>query len=94
MTYDYYKEDRVPMRLDLEGGKTVTGEFLEMRITAATIPEGMQWYQLRHFDDDWTTPASLKHGCVAVNFLGTFICEPIEGLSPGDEVTVKTFKRL
>lgn len=93
MTYDYNTENRVPVRLVLEGGSSLTGEFLDVRVTVDTLPAGQQWYQVRHFDDDWSRPASLKYGCVAVNFLGTVICKPIKGLSPGDEATILSFER-
>lgn len=68
MLYDYRKEDKRPMLLTLENGKTIEGEFIDLRIATDTLPEGKMWYQIRHTDDDWTEPASLKNGCVVVNF--------------------------
>ena len=69
MTFDYNKEDKTPMSLVLENGITAEGEFIDLRITVDTLPKGKQWYQIRHCDDDGSEPASLKRGCVAVNFL-------------------------
>lgn len=68
MLYDYRKEDKRPMLLTLENGKTIEGEFIDLRIATDTLPEGKLWYQIRHTDDDWTEPASLKNGCVVVTF--------------------------
>lgn len=92
MTYDYNKEEKYPMEIALENGVTVTGEFLDGRIAIPSVPNGKIWYQIRHTDDDWGTPCSLKRGCVAVNFMGTFITGPIEGLeNTGDELEIADY---
>ncbi len=76
------------MLLTLTGGNTVEGEFIDLRIDTGTLPEGKLWYHIRHTDDDWTEPASLKNGCVAVNFCGTFICDPIPDFPFGQELEI------
>ena len=78
MLYDYRQESKTPMLLTLANGKTIEGEFIDLRIDTNTLPKGKLWYHIRHTDDDWTEPASLKNGCVVVNFCGTFICDPID----------------
>lgn len=88
MTFDYNKESKTPMSLVLENGISVEGEFVDLRITVDTLPKGKQWYQIRHCDDDGSEPASLKRGCVAVNFFGTFVCDPIAGMKDGDELEI------
>lgn len=76
MLYDYRQESKTPMLLTLANGNTIEGEFINLRIETDTLPKGKLWYHIRHTDDDWTEPASLKNGCVVVNFCGTFICAP------------------
>ena len=48
----------------------------------------MLFRSIRHCDDDGSEPASLKRGCVVVNFFGTFICDPIDGMKHGDELEI------
>ncbi len=92
MTYDYNTTDKEKMIITLENDVEVSGEMLDLRITPETIPAGKKWYQLRHTDEDWGEIASIKNGCVAVNFYGTFICDPIECLEPhGTEIDVIDF---
>ncbi len=92
MTYDYNTTDKEKMIITLENGVEVSGEMLDLRITPKTIPAGKKWYQLRHTDEDWGEIASIKNGCVAVNFYGTFICDPIECLEPlGTEIDVDDY---
>ena len=81
MLYDYRQESKTPMLLTLANGNTIEGEFIDLRIETDTLPKGKLWYHIRHTDDDWTEPASLKNGCVVVNFCGTFICDPINDLT-------------
>ena len=88
MTFNYNEEEKTPMSLVLENGISVEGEFIDLRIAPDTLPADKQWYQIRHSDDDDMEAASLKHGCVAVNFFGTFICDPIEGIKEGEEVEI------
>lgn len=45
MLYDYKKEDARPMCLVLENGLTVEGEFIDLRISVETLPQGKTWYQ-------------------------------------------------
>ena len=47
-----------------------------------------------HTDDDWTEPASLKNGCVVVNFCGTFICDPINDFPCGQELEITDWSYL
>ena len=88
MTFDYNKEHKTSMSLVLENGISVEGEFIDLRITVDTLPTGKQWYQIRHCDDDGSEHASLKRGCVVVNFFGTFICDPIDEMKDGDELEI------
>ena len=88
MVYDYKEENKTPMSLTLENGQKVEGLFVDVRLKVDSIPQGKEWYQIRHCDNDWTEPASLKNGCVVVNFYGTFICDPIHGLDRGDELEI------
>lgn len=88
MLYDYRNEDKRLMCLTLENGLTVEGEFIDLRISVETLPQGKTWYQLRHADDDDTEPATIKDGCVVVNFFGTLICKPISGIGNNEEMAI------
>lgn len=88
MTFNYNSEDKTPMSLVLENGISVKGEFIDLRIMAETLPPNKEWYQIRHSDDDGSEPASLKRGCVIVNFFGTFICDPIKEITDGEEINI------
>ena len=70
----------------------VSGLFSDVRIDVASIPEGKEWYQIRHNDFDWDDPVSLKRGGIMVNFYGTFISEPIEGMNTGDEWDIESYE--
>ena len=72
MLYDYRKESKSPMLLTLANGKTIEGEFIDLRIE----------------------PASLKNGCVVVNFCGTFICDPIIDFPCGEELEIAEWSYL
>lgn len=52
MLYDYRKESKSPMLLTLANGKTIEGEFIDLRIATETLPKGKLWYHIRHTDDD------------------------------------------
>lgn len=88
MTFDYNKESKTPMSLVLENSITAEGQFVDLRIAVETLPKGKQWHHIRHCDDDGSEPASLKRGCVAVNFFGTFVRDPIAGMKDGDELEI------
>ncbi len=89
MTFDYNKESKEILTIFLENGEEITGEFTDVRIDPNTIPKGKEWYQFRHSDYDGGEIASLKRGCLMVNFFGTFICEPIQCLEQlGGELDV------
>ena len=94
MLYDYRKESKSPMLLTLANGKTIEGEFIDLRIATETLPKGKLWYHIRHTDDDWSEPASLKNGCVVVNFCGTFICDPIIAFPCGEELEITEWSNL
>lgn len=94
MLYDYRKESRELMLLTLENGKTIEGEFIDLRIATDTLPKGKLWYHIRHTDADWSEPASLKNGCVVVNFYGTFICDPIPDFPCGEELEITDWSYL
>lgn len=89
MTFNYNEVSKMPMSIVLANGLQVQGEFIDLRIAVETLPKGKEWYQICHADDDDLFPASLKRGCVVVNFFGTLICEPIKELKDGDEVEIK-----
>lgn len=40
MLYDYRKESKSPMLLTLANGKTIEGEFIDLRIATETLPKG------------------------------------------------------
>ena len=88
MTFNYNSEDKTPMLLVLENGVSVKGEFIDLRIAVETLPSNKEWYQIRHADDDGGEPASLKRDCVVVNFFGTFVCDPIKGITDGEEINI------
>lgn len=88
MTFNYNDEEKTPMSLVLENGISVKGEFIDLRIAIDTLPPNKEWYQIRHADDDECELASLKRGCVVVNFFGTFICDPIKEITDGEEVNI------
>lgn len=88
MLFNYNDEEKMPMCLVLENGMEVEGSFIDLRIATETLPPNKEWYHIRHADDDDCKPASLKRGCVAVNFFGTFICGSIEGMKDGDELEI------
>ncbi len=92
MTYNYNTENKERMTITLENGITISGEMIDLRITPDTIPANKKWYHLRHADEDWGDIASIKNGCVVVNFFGTFICDQIECLEPlGTEINVTDY---
>lgn len=93
MTYDYNRTSKTRMSITLENGVKVEGEFLELRISVDTIPKDKEWYQIRHSDEDWIEPVSLKGGGIMVNFMGTFICNPIGSMNePGIELDIIDYK--
>ncbi|MDD2298086.1 MAG: hypothetical protein K2I55_13655 [Phocaeicola sp.] len=94
MLYDYRQKSKTPMLLTLANGKTIEGEFIDLRIDTNTLPKGKLWYHIRHTDDDLTEPASLKNGCVVVNFCGTFICDPIDDFPCGQELEIADWSYL
>ena len=83
MLYDYRKESKSPMLLTLANGKTIEGEFIDLRIATETLPKGKLWYHIRHTDDDWSEPASLKTGC-----------DPIIDFPCGEELEIKEWSYL
>lgn len=88
MLFDYDKEQKTPMSLVLENGISVEGQFIDLRISIESLPKSKEWYQIRHCDDDDSEPASLKRGCVIVNFFGTFICNPIKEMEGNSELEI------
>ena len=56
------------MSITLENGVKVEGEFLELRVSVDTIPEDKEWYQIRHSDEDWIEPVSLKRALIPQHF--------------------------
>lgn len=89
MLFNYNEQKKTSMLLVLKDGKSINGEFIDQRISVESLPEGKKWYHIRHCDEDCTKPASLKKGCVSVNFFGTFICNPIPSMKCGDEIEIQ-----
>lgn len=87
MLFDYNKADIMPMWIQLSDGRKIEGMFADVRIKPETLPAGCEWYHIRHADDDWGRPASIKDGCVIVNHYGTFVCPRIEGFDD-DEIEI------
>ena len=90
MMYNYNEEkQKTPMRIKLENGVEARGIYIGLRIDPETLPHGKTWYQIRHCDDDWSEPATLVRGGIMVNFMGTFISDPIEGMEKtGEELEI------
>ena len=92
MTYDYNEQEKTPVSITLGNGVSVEGKLVDLRITPETIPAGKKCYQFRHSDEDWGDIAFLRNGCVAVNFYGSLICDPIPCMEPaGTELDVMDY---
>ena len=94
MVYDYNEEkQKTPMRIKLENGVEARGIYIGLRIDPETLPHGKIWYQIRHIDNDWTEPVTLRRGRVMVNFMGTFISDPIKGMEKlGEELEITDYE--
>lgn len=94
MVYDYNEEkQKTPMRITLENGVTAKGIYIGLRIDPETLPHGKTWYQIRHCDDDRSEPANLVRGGIMVNFMGTFISDPVEGMEKvGEELEITDYE--
>ena len=94
MMYNYNEErQKTPMRIKLENGVEARGIYIGLRIDPETLPYGKTWYQIRHCDDDWSEPATLVRGGIMVNFMGTFISDPIEGMEKtGEELEITDYE--
>ena len=94
MMYNYNEgKQKTPMRITLENGVTVKGIYIGLRIDPETLPHGKTWYQIRHCDDDWSEPANLVRGGIMVNFMGTFISDPIKGMEKlGEELEITEYE--
>lgn len=90
MMYSYDGEkQKTPVRITLENGVEAKGIYIGSRIDPETLPHGKTWYQIRHCDDDWSEPASFVKVGIMVNFMGTFISDPIEGMEKiGEELEI------
>lgn len=90
MMYNYNEEkQKTPMRIKLESDVEARGIYIGLRIDPETLPHGKTWYQIRHCDDDWSEPATLVRGGIMVNFMGTFISNPIKGMEKtGEELEI------
>lgn len=61
--------------LTAEDGTEYKGDFIDLRIDKATIPEGKYMYHCRHDDNgDWCEPVTIEP-LVVVNFCGTFVTD-------------------
>lgn len=77
MLCDYNEERKYAENIVLtaEDGTEYKGEFINLRIDPATIPQGKYMYHCRHDDNgDWCTPVTIEKR-VLVNFCGTLITE-------------------
>lgn len=92
MLFNYNTERKYGMSITLTDGTEVKGEYLDYRIDPNTIPEGKEWYQIRHDDEDWSEPVSIKRGGIMINFLGTFICDHIKGMEDGEEKDIYDYE--
>ena len=93
MTYDYNRTSKIRMSITLENGVKVEGEFLELRISVDTIPEDKEWYQIRHSDEDWIAPVSLKRGGLPAPPPGPSPRPPIESMKEsGIELDIIDYK--
>ena len=92
MLFDFDKVDKRAIALTLENGSEIFGVFAEDRLYTDSLPKGKQWYQLRSSDSDDMEIASVRNGCVVVNFYGTLVCDPIPDLDKGEEANVTDWK--
>ena len=92
--YNYNEErQKTSMKIKLENGVEAKGIYIGLRIDPETLPHGKTWYQIRHCDDDWSEPATLVRGGIMVNFMGTFISDPIEGMErTGEELEITDYE--
>ena len=77
MLYNYNEEKKYAQNVILiaEDGTEYKGEFIDLRIDPATIPQGKHMYHCRHDDSgDWCTPVTIEKR-VIVNFCGTLITD-------------------
>lgn len=88
----FYKAELTLVNPTTNAIRKVNGLFCDVRISKESVPEGKEWYQIRHSDFDWDDPVSLKRGCVVVNFCGTFICDPIAEMKLGDEWDIDSYE--
>lgn len=73
--------------------KVFKGQFVDLRVSADTIPEGKYMYHTRHSDNgDWCVPVTIEPN-VLVNFCGTIITdEKIEFPNDKDPyISIKNF---
>ena len=72
----YDKSQMMNVELVSEEGTHYIGEYIDMRISRQSIPEGKYAYDCRHDDDgDWVTPVTIERYFVMVNFAGVFITD-------------------
>lgn len=88
MLVNYVKEEMRPIRIILKNDRVVEGEFIDIRVEKDSLPDGKTWLQLRHKDEDEMDIGSIKNGCVAVNFFGTVVCNPVPFLCQNQEISV------
>jgi hypothetical protein len=50
----------------------------DWRVDRASLPAGVNLYELRHADEDWSNPCQLARG-ILVNFYGTLLQLPKSG---------------
>ena len=73
--FDYNKEKFQKMSVRLDSGQEIIGEFTDIRIDPTTLPKDKKRFAIRHCDEDWGEPASLKAGSVLVNHFGDLIVD-------------------
>lgn len=87
---DYNPRDTMGIELrNDKTGEVYVGEYVDMRISRDTIPEGKFAYDCRHDDcGDWVTPATIENKTVIVNFSGVFITDTLIDFGEFDYVPV------
>ena len=73
--FDYNKEKFQKISVRLDSGQEIIGEFTDIRIDPTTLPNDKKRFAIRHCDEDWGEPASLKAGSVLVNHFGDLIVD-------------------
>lgn len=92
--YPSAKEDAQPIELTISN-KTYKGELYDSIWFGDTVPEGKRDYYVRHAENDFGRPSSIKSNKgITVNFLGTFVTSTPIDFGKNDELTVGDYNYL